>query len=128
MIALEQSNSTGKGDRVSGAGLRADIMKTMRTTTKALMGASNDTRRQRKQRFINPDVPLFQEPTNQSLIRWPTEKQISEVSKKLAEISRIGIRAEANGDYFNSGDLAYQMQEIIRTTAGLFERGRRLRR
>src|SRR6266404_2799291 len=100
-------------------------MKTMQTTTKALMGAGNNGHQRRKPRF---DAPLFPEPTNQGLIQWPTEKQISDVSKKLARISRMGIRAEANGDYFNSGDLAYQMQEIIRATAGLFERGRRLQR
>src|SRR3989442_14359132 len=100
-------------------------MKTMRTTTKALMGAGNNGHRRRKPRF---DAPLFPEATNQGLIQWPTEKQISEGSKKLAKISRMGSRAEANGDYFNSGDLAYQMQEIIRATTGLFERCRRLQR
>jgi hypothetical protein len=103
-------------------------MKTMRTTTKALMGAGSNGRQRRKPYFDNPNAPLFPEPTNQGLIKWPSEKQILDVSKKLAKISRMGIRAEASGDYFNSGDLAYQMQEIIRTTAGLFERGRRLQR
>ena len=100
----------------------------MRTTTKALMGAGNNGRQRRNPRFNNPEMPLFPEPTNHGLIQWPTEKQISDVSRKLAKISRMGIRAEAKGDYFNSGDLAYQMQEIIKATSGLFERGRRLGR
>ena len=101
-------------------------MKTMRTKTKA--GAGNNARPRRKPRSNNPGVPLFPEATKQGLIQWPTEKQILDVSKKLAKISRRGIRSEANGDYFYSGDLAYQMHEIILATAQLFERGQRLRR
>lgn len=103
-------------------------MKTMRTTAKTLMGAGNHARQRRKPRSGNPGAPLFPEAANQGLIQWPTEKQILDVSKKLAKISRMGIRAEASGDYFHSGDLAYQMQEIIRATVQLFERGQRLRR
>ena len=102
-------------------------MKTTRTPPKLLMGTDNNARGRRKPRF-DPNVPLFPEATNQSLTQWPTEKQILDVSKKLAKISRMGIRAEANGDYFHSGDLAYQMHEIILATAQLFERGQRLRR
>ena len=112
----------------SGAGLQPKLMKTMRTTTKTLVGAGNKTRQRRKLCLGNPDVPLFPEPTNEGLIQWPTEKQILDVSKQLAQIGRMGIRSEANGDYFHSGEMAYQMQEIIRATAALFERGRRIRR
>ncbi|MGA2865109.1 MAG: hypothetical protein ABSF95_11570 [Verrucomicrobiota bacterium] len=100
----------------------------MRTTTKTLLSAGNNARPRRKLRFYHRTVPLFPEATDQGLIQWPTEKQIMEVSKRLAKISQIGIRSEASGDYFKSGDLAYQMQEIIRATAELFQRGRRLRR
>lgn len=101
-------------------------MKRMRTTTKALLGAGKASQR-RKLRFDKPDVPLFSDAPTASLIRWPTEKQIMDVSRQLLKIGRMGIRSEADGDYFNSGDLAYQMQEIIRTTAELFKRGRRIR-
>ena len=117
-----------KQDRAKGSSCQKISMKTMRTTAKALMGAGNHARRRRKPRFDNPSAPLFPEATNQGLIQWPTEKQISDVSKQLAKISRMGIRSEANGDYFYSGDLAYQMHEIILATAQLFERGQRLRR
>jgi hypothetical protein len=103
-------------------------MKTMRTTRKNLVNGSSRTHQRRKPRFVNPDVPLFPEPTNESLIQWPTEKQILGVSRQLAQISRMGIRSEARGDYFHSGELAYQLQEIIRATSALFERGRRIRR
>ena len=96
------------------------------TTAKALVSPGNNARRRRKPRFDNTGVLMFPEPTN--LIQWPTEKQILAVSKQLAKISRMGIRSEANGDYFYSGDLAYQMHEIILATAQLFERGQRLRR
>jgi len=103
-------------------------MKTTRTSTKVLMRAANHAHKPGKPRFDHSNLPVFPEPTNQGLIQWPTQKQMLEVSKKLAKISRMGIRAEAKGDYFNSGDLAYQMQEIIKATGELFERGRRLER
>ena len=103
-------------------------MKTMRTTTKTLVGACHKRRPRQKPRFGDPEYNLFPETTNESLIQWPTEKQILGVSKQLAQIGRMGIRSEAKGDYFHSGELAYQMQEIIRATNALFERGRRIRR
>ena len=62
-----------------------------------------------------------------SLIKWPTEQEIQGVSEQLARIQRVGIRAEANGDYFKSGDLAYQVQEIIRATAELSRKSRRVK-
>ena len=103
-------------------------MKTMRTTEKSRMSTRNNAARRRKPRFDNPIAPLFPEPANPGLIQWPTEKQILDVSKKLAQISRLGIRAEASGDYFHSGEMAYQMHEIILVTAQLFQSGQRLRR
>ena len=57
--------------------------------------------------------------SKESFIQWPSEREIKEVSRRLARIVQIGIRSETNGDYFKSGDLAYQMQEIIRSTAEL---------
>ena len=102
-------------------------MKTMRTTAKALMVTGANRRPRRKPRFDNPNDSLFPEVTSQGLTQWPTEKQILDVSKKLARISRMGIRAEAHGDYFHSGDLAYQMHEIILATARLFATSQRRR-
>ncbi len=102
-------------------------MKTMRIMTRTNGNGHHKMRPKRKARFDNPDEILFPEPTNEGLIQWPTEKQILGVSKQLAQIGRMGVRSEASGDYFHSGELAYQMQEIIRATAALFERGRRIR-
>src|SRR5690349_1926396 len=121
------SSRNGKLDLVQAQGLHPRLMKTMRTTTKTLVGACNKRRQRRKPRF-DPDTPLFPEPTNESLIQWPTEKQILGVAKQLVQSGRMGVRSEAKGDYFHSGELAYQMQEIIRATNALFERGRRIRR
>ena len=39
---------------------------------------------------------------------------------------KVGIRWEAKGDYFASGDLAYQIQEIIRATEELLKKRARL--
>jgi hypothetical protein len=102
-------------------------MKTMRTTTRTLMRAGNNSRRHHKSRFESPAVPLFPETSKTVPIQWPTERQVMDVSRQLAKIGQIGLRSEAKGDYFNSGDLAYQMQEIIRTTAELYQRGQRIR-
>jgi len=69
---------------------------------------------------LNSD--LFTVRTQESSIHWPTAQQIQGVSARLARMVKAGIRFEADGDYFNSGDLAYQIQEIIRTTAQLLKR------
>jgi hypothetical protein len=100
-------------------------MKTVQTTTKALMRSS---RTRGKLHLDSGTDALFAPRTKQSLIQWPTDQQIQEVSKRLARISQKGIRVEADGDYFNSGDLAYQLQEIIRATAELFKKSQRIKR
>jgi len=87
-------------------------------------GASHQT----KVRFSDPNGSLFPATPPLSLIQWPTEQQIQQVSSRLAKINRMGIRWEANGDYFNSGDLAYQLQEIIGATAELFKKIQRIKR
>jgi hypothetical protein len=92
------------------------------------MGRVNRSRGTGRIRFTQPATPLFPERTDHNLIQWPTEQKIHEVSKRLARISEKGIRWEANGDYFNSGDLAYQLQEIIRATAELFKKCQRIKR
>ena len=63
-----------------------------------------------------------------SLIDWPTEQEIHEISRKLAALRQFGARSEAEGDYFYSGDLAYQMHEIIQATADLLRRSHRRKR
>jgi hypothetical protein len=69
--------------------------------TKTLMGSA---RQRSKLRVGNPNADLFPVRSEQSFIQWPTEQQIQEVSERLARIRRVGIRSEANGDYFRSGD------------------------
>jgi hypothetical protein len=77
--------------------------------------------------FGDPDAGLSQARSKQSLIQWPTEQQIQHVAKQLAKIEQVGIRSEAKGDYFKSGELAYQIFEIIRTTAELFKKSQRVK-
>jgi len=60
-------------------------------------------------------------------IQWPTPQELQQVSTTLTKVSRWGRRREAAGDYFNSGDLAYQLQEIIRTTNALLKKSQRPR-
>ena len=75
--------------------------------------------------FGPPDIRSLPARDKRSLIQWTTEQQIQEVSKKLARIKQVAIRSEVNGDYFQSGDLAYQIQEIILATAALFKKSQR---
>ncbi len=81
--------------------------------------------RVKNRRFPDPDGALRSLGTQSSFIQWPTEQEIQGVSARLAQLVQAGIRWEANGDYFNSGDLAYQIQEIIRTTTDLSKKSRR---
>jgi hypothetical protein len=62
------------------------------------------------------------------LIQWPSERQVAEISTRLSQMVKVGVRWEANGDYFASGDLAYQIQEIIRGTEELLKKSQRLKR
>lgn len=73
----------------------------------------------------NPNAVLFPVRSKHSFIQWRTEQEIQNVSQQLAQIRQVGIRCEADGDYFKSGDLAYQIQEIIRMTADLFKKSQR---
>lgn len=60
-------------------------------------------------------------------IQWPTPQELQRVSTTLTKVSRWGRRREAAGDYFNSGDLAYQLQEILRATNELLKKSQRPR-
>jgi len=76
----------------------------------------------------NPGAALSLVRSKRSIIQWPTDQEIQRVSEQLVQIQRVGIRSEADGDYFRSGDLAYQIQEIIRATAELFKKSQRANR
>ncbi len=75
-----------------------------------------------------PSGELFPPVIETKPIDWPTEREIAQISKRLNAVSQLGIRREAQGDYFNGGDLAYQLHEIIRATTELFKKTRRLER
>jgi len=67
----------------------------------------------------------FSPRSDQSRIKWPTEQELQQVSTALTRVNRTGMRQEAAGDYFTSGDLAYQLQEILRATEALLKKSRR---
>jgi len=70
-------------------------------------------------------VAGFSPRTDRSRIQWPTEQSLQQVSTTLTRVSRTGMRQESAGDYFTSGDLAYQLQEILRATDALLKKSRR---
>ena len=102
-------------------------MNTLLTLTQARRRAASKERPRTAPRL--PDHKSFGSParTEPARIQWPTDEQMRDVSQKLARISREGRRCEVAGDYFKSGDLAFQMREIIRATAQAFEKCRRAR-
>jgi len=100
----------------------------MKTSQKMRKTKVSERRARAKPRFNGSTDSLFPVQTQQNLIQWPTGQQIQEVSKRLAQINRAGIRWEASGDYFSSGDIAYQLQEIIRATSDLFKKIQRIKR
>ena len=81
-----------------------------------------------KEQGVDLNTDLYVVRAGESCIQWPTEQQIQRVSERLARMVEMGIRFEANGDYFRSGDLAYQIQEIIRATAELCGKSKRAKR
>ena len=97
-------------------------MKTNQTLTKTLMRAA---RPGAELDLGDANAALFEARSKQTFIQWHTEREIQDVSKRLARIQQAGIRLEASGDYFKSGDLAYQIQEIIRATDELFKKSQR---
>ncbi len=73
----------------------------------------------------NQEQDLFPPIGRPATIEWPTQQQIAQVSTRLAAIRQRGAGFETAGDYFNSGDLAYQLREIIHATAVLFSKSQR---
>ena len=101
------------------------IMKTTQLETDARNGKPTGVRRLAKPSLANARLLLSPPRTERSRIEWPTEQQMQDVSKYLTRIAREGRRCEMAGDYFMSGDLAYQMQEIIRLTRELLKKCQR---
>ena len=94
-------------------------MTTTQLITKARNGDVNGDTRQTRPGLSGGELLLSPPRTDRSRIQWPTEKQLQAVSRQLTRICRKGRRCERAGDYFNSGDTAFQLQEIIRATAQL---------
>ena len=102
-------------------------MKTVHLETNARNAKVNVARQQAKPGLRNRQALLSPTRTDRSRIQWPTRQQMQDVSKHLVRISREGRRCELAGDYFKSGDLAYQVQEIIRLTGELLKKSQRTR-
>ncbi len=100
-------------------------MKTTQIPRKSRTGSINQPRKRGQLRHGDRDPEAFATRTERSCIQWPTAQELKRVSTTLAKVSRSGMRHEGAGDYFTSGDLAYQLQEIIRATAALLKKSQR---
>lgn len=100
-------------------------MNTTQIPSKPKTGSLNQPRRQGRLRRGDRNSDEFSTRTERSCIQWPTAQELKRVSTTLAKVSRSGMRHEGAGDYFTSGDLAYQLQEIIRATAALLKKSQR---
>jgi hypothetical protein len=100
-------------------------MKNTLLSSKPRTGSLNRVRRLGQLRRGDHYDAGFSPRTDRSRIQWPTEQALQQVSTTLAKVSRTGMRQESAGDYFTSGDLAYQLQEILRATDALLKKSRR---
>ncbi len=100
-------------------------MKIIPVATKASNATVNGARQQPSLGLAGRQALLSSTRTQRNRIQWPTGEQLQDVSKHLIRISREGKRSELAGDYFKSGDLAYQVQEIIRHTGELLKKSQR---
>jgi hypothetical protein len=76
-------------------------------------GASN--RRKPLSRGPSVDVQsIVEEPAEVSVstIRWITDRELALAGDNLRRLKRIGRQLEKRGDYFGSGNLAYQLRQI----------------
>jgi hypothetical protein len=46
-------------------------------------------------------------------IRWITDRELALASQDLRQLKRIGKQLEHRGDYFGSGNVAYQLRQIV---------------
>lgn len=114
--------------RRSGAGgCRRIIMKTTQSVTNARNGKVREAQPPTGHLLAGDRRCSSAPRTDRSRIQWPTSLQMQGVSKQLERISREGRRSELAGDYFKSGDLAFQVQEIIRTTGELLKKSQRVK-
>lgn len=57
---------------------------------------------------------IVEEPAEASVstIRWITDRELALAGDNLRRLKRIGRQLEKRGDYFGSGNLAYQLRQI----------------
>jgi hypothetical protein len=75
-----------------------------------------------------PPPPQFEDREEpKPLLQWPADSVLRETARNLLAIKNAGVEYENAGDYFNSGDLAYQLQEILRSIQDLCRKTQRIR-
>ena len=102
-------------------------MKTLQNSMKPRTDSCNPARRRERQGRGDGTGDGIATRNARNQIQWPTPQELQRVSTNLTKVSRWGMRQEAAGDYYNSGDLAYQLQEIIRATYELLKKSQRPR-
>jgi hypothetical protein len=63
-----------------------------------------------------------------SNIHWITDKELALASQDLRRLKRIGRQLERHGDYFGSGNLAYQLRQIVTEIQALMRGTSRVQR
>lgn len=79
-------------------------------------------------KIAKPPLPPIEDREDpHPLLQWPADAVLRETTRNLLAIKNAGMEYEHTGDYFNSGDLAYQLQEILRSIQDLCRKTQRLR-
>jgi hypothetical protein len=63
-----------------------------------------------------------------SNIQWITDKELALASQDLRRLKRIGRQLEQHGDHFGSGNLAYQLRQIVAEIHALMRGASRVQR
>ena len=63
-----------------------------------------------------------------SNILWITDKELALASQDLRRLKRIGRQLEQLGDYFGSGNIAYQLRQIVAEIQALVRGASRVQR
>lgn len=79
-------------------------------------------------KIAKPQLPQIEDREEpKPLLQWPADTLLRETTRNLLAIKNAGVEYESIGDYFNSGDLAYQLQEILRNIQELSRKTQRIR-
>jgi len=92
-----------------------------------LFGGKSEAMTKNNVKIVKALPPQFEDREEpKPLLQWPADSVLRETTRNLLAIKNAGVEYEGIGDYFNSGDLAYQLQEILHNIQDLTRKTQRI--